>query len=102
MTEPLRNYSDHGDATAVTAVQAPQWHRASGVTGILDCRVRSVRLATALMMSDGAISASTGRLLALVDFIHHVIILQVSFSVVASFFAWVERSHTEQAHSAAE
>ena len=35
MTEPLRNHSDHGGATAVYAVQAPQWHRASGVTGVL-------------------------------------------------------------------
>ena len=35
MTEPLRNHGDHGDATAVYAVQAPQWHRASGVTGVL-------------------------------------------------------------------
>ena len=25
---------DHGGATAVYAVQAPQWHRASGVTGV--------------------------------------------------------------------
>ena len=33
MTEPLRNHGDHGGATAVYAVQAPQWHRASGVTG---------------------------------------------------------------------
>ena len=32
MTEPLRNHGDHGGATAVYAVQAPQWHRASGVT----------------------------------------------------------------------
>ena len=30
MTEPLRNHSDHGGATAIYAVQAPQWHRASG------------------------------------------------------------------------
>ena len=35
MTEPLRNHDDHGGATAVYAVQAPQWHRASGVTGVL-------------------------------------------------------------------
>ena len=35
MTEPLRNHGDHGDATVVTAVQAPQWHRTSGVTGVL-------------------------------------------------------------------
>ena len=32
MTEPLRNYGDHGGATAVYVVQAPQWHRAFGVT----------------------------------------------------------------------
>ena len=36
MTEPLWNHSDHGGATAVYAVQAPQWHRASGVTGVLE------------------------------------------------------------------
>ena len=35
MTESLRNHGDHGDATAVYVVQAPQWHRASGVTGIV-------------------------------------------------------------------
>ena len=35
MTEPLWNHGDHGGATAVYAVQAPQWHRASGVTGVL-------------------------------------------------------------------
>ena len=35
MTEPLRNYGDHGGATAVYVVQAPQWHRAFGVTGAL-------------------------------------------------------------------
>ena len=33
MTEPLRNNGDNGGATAVYAVKAPQWHRASGVTG---------------------------------------------------------------------
>ena len=36
MTEPLRNHGDHGGGTAVYAVQAPQWHRASGVTGVLN------------------------------------------------------------------
>ena len=66
------------------------------------CRVRSVRLATALLMYDGAISASTGRLLVFVGFRLPVIILQVSFSVASSVFAWVERSHTGQAYSAAE
>ena len=35
MTDPLRNHGDHGGATAVYAVQAPQWHRVSGVTGVL-------------------------------------------------------------------
>ena len=29
------NHGDHGGATAVYAVQAPQWHRASGVTAVL-------------------------------------------------------------------
>ena len=66
------------------------------------CRVRSVRLATALLMSDGAIPASTGRLLVFIGFRQSVIIRQVSFSVAFSFFAWVERSHTGQAYSAAE
>ena len=35
MTKPLRNHGDHGGGTAVYAVQAPQWHRVSGVTGVL-------------------------------------------------------------------
>ena len=42
MTEPLRNYGDHGGATAVYAVQAPQWHRAFVVTGALDVKLRYV------------------------------------------------------------
>ena len=74
----------------------------SGCLSAVACRVRSVRLATALQMSDGAIPASTGRLLVFVGFRHPVIILQVSFSVASSFFAWVDRSHTGQAYSAAE
>ena len=68
----------------------------------VSCRVRSVRFSTALLMSDGAIPASTGRLLVYVGFRHPVIILQVSFSVASSFFAWMERSQTRQAYSAAE
>ena len=32
--EPRRNQGDHGGATAVYAIQAPQWRRASGVTGV--------------------------------------------------------------------
>ena len=66
----------------------------SGCLSSVACRVRSERLATALLMSDGAIPVSTGRLLVFVGFRHPVIILQVSFSVASSFFAWVDRSHT--------
>ena len=61
------------------------------------CRVRSVRLATALLVADGSIPA-----MVLVGFRQPAIIPQVSFSVASSFFAWVERSHTEQAFSGAE
>ena len=68
----------------------------------VSCRVRSVRFSTALLMYDGAIPASTGRLLVFVGFRHPVIILHVSFSVASSLFAWLERSHTRQAYSAAE
>ena len=35
MALSLRNHGDNGGATAVYAVQAPQWYRASGVTGVL-------------------------------------------------------------------
>ena len=35
INEALRNHSDHGGATAVYVVQAPQWHRAFGVMGAL-------------------------------------------------------------------
>ena len=74
----------------------------SGCLSSVACRVRSVRLATALLMSDGSIPASTGRLLVFVGFRHPVVILQVSFSVASNFFVWVERSHTGQAYTAAE
>ena len=33
--EPLRNHGDHGGATAVYVVQAPQWHRSYCVTGVV-------------------------------------------------------------------
>ena len=33
--EPLQNHDDHGGATADYVVQAPQWHRAFGVTGVV-------------------------------------------------------------------
>ena len=49
----------------------------SGCLSSIVCRVRSVRLATALLMSDGAIPASMGRLLMLVGFRQPVIIRQV-------------------------
>ena len=74
----------------------------SGCLSSVACRVRSVRFATALLMSDGAIPASTGRLLVFIGFRHPVTILRVSFSVASSFFAWVQCSHTGQAYSAAE
>ena len=35
MAVSLQNHGDNGGATAVYAVQAPQWYRASGVTGVL-------------------------------------------------------------------
>ena len=35
MAVSLWNHGDNGGATAVYAVQAPQWYRASGVTGVL-------------------------------------------------------------------
>ena len=37
MAVSLRNHGDNGGATAVYGVglQAPQWYRASGVTGVL-------------------------------------------------------------------
>ena len=34
MAVSLRNHGDNGGATAVYAVQAPQWYRASCVTGV--------------------------------------------------------------------
>ena len=74
----------------------------SGCISSVACRVRSARLATALLVYDGAIPASAGRLLEFVGFRHPVIILLFSFSVASSFFAWVERSNTGQAYSAAE
>ena len=49
----------------------------SGYLSSVACRVHSVRLATALLMSDGAIPACSGRLLVFVGFRHPVIILQV-------------------------
>ena len=59
----------------------------SGCLSSVACRVRSVRLATALLMYDGAIPASTGRLFVFVGFRQPVIILQIAFSVASSLFA---------------
>ena len=64
----------------------------SGCLWSVICRVRSVRLVTALLVSGGAIPASMGRLLVFVFFRQPVIIRQVSFSVAFSLFAWVERN----------
>ena len=55
MTEPLRNHGDHDDATAVTAVQAPQWHRTFGVTGVLHagvCHRTSTRQKSGIKMKE--------------------------------------------------
>ena len=43
MAVSLRNHGDNGGATAVYAVQAPQWYRASGVTGVLPNTERIIR-----------------------------------------------------------
>ena len=74
----------------------------SGCLSSVVCRVRSVQLATTLLMSEGTIPASMGRLLVFVGFRQPVIIRQVSFSVMFIFIAWVEHSHTGQAYSAAK
>ena len=37
MAVSLRNHGDNGGATAVYAVQAPQWYRASGVLDLSKC-----------------------------------------------------------------
>ena len=42
MKKPQRNHGDHGGATAFYAVQTPQWHRASGVTGVEGPRFRQL------------------------------------------------------------
>ena len=52
MAVSLRNHGDNGGATAVYAVQAPQWYRASGVTGVLNAALRK-----AVSLS---VSSSTG------------------------------------------
>ena len=43
MTESLRNHGDHGGATAVYVVHAPQWHRAFGATAINDGTTAELR-----------------------------------------------------------
>ena len=52
-------------------------YQLSGCLSSVACRVRSVRLATALLRCDGAIPASTGRMLVFVGFRHPVIILLI-------------------------
>ena len=34
MMEPLRNHGDHSGVTAIYVVEAPQWHRAFGITRV--------------------------------------------------------------------
>ena len=51
MAVSRRNHGDNGGATAVYAVQAPQWYRASGVTGVL------LRLKTRPEMPDPSLTA---------------------------------------------
>ncbi len=41
--EPLRNHGGHDGATAVYVVQAPQWHCAFGVTGVLRVLIRPIQ-----------------------------------------------------------
>ena len=48
MAVSLRNHGDNGGATAVYAVQAPQWYRASGGTGVIHVIVHP-SLLTALL-----------------------------------------------------
>ena len=47
MAVSLRNNGDHGGVTAVYAVQAPQWYRASGVTGVLRTTALTLCFSTA-------------------------------------------------------
>ena len=62
MTESLRNHGDHGGATAVHIVQAPQWHRAFGVTGIVLRKVSAVppRRSAVLTVFGGATAINDG------------------------------------------
>ena len=60
--EPLRNHGDHGGATAVYVVQAPQWHRAFGVTGVVLPPRRSAVLTVfrgATAINDGTTARTT-------------------------------------------
>ena len=65
----------------------------SGCLWCVICHVRSVRLATALLTSVGAIPASTGSQLVFVGVRQPVIIRQVSFSMAFSFFAPGKHAH---------
>ena len=62
MTESLRNHGDHGGATAVYVVQAPQWHRAFGVTGVVLWKVSAVppRRSAVLTVFGGATAINDG------------------------------------------
>ena len=66
------------------------------------CLVLSIWLATALLMSGGAIPARTYTLCIFVDLRHPVIFLQLVLSTESSLLACPDRSHAGQAYSAAE
>ena len=64
-----RNRGDHGGATTVYTVQAPQWHRASGVTGVVlrrhggtcsKCPAVTPRRAAVLTVFRGATAINEG------------------------------------------
>ena len=62
MTESLRNHGDHGGATVLSVVQAPQWHRAFGVTGVVLRKVSAVppRRSAVLTVFGGATAINDG------------------------------------------
>ena len=62
MAESLRNHGDRGGATAVYVVQAPQWHRAFGVTGVVLWKVSAVppRRSAVLTVFGGATAINDG------------------------------------------
>ena len=72
------------------------------VTGSWDCLFSSNLLAASVRVFGKAIPTSTHKLLVLVALRQQVIIRQVSFKVGSRRLSCADRSHTEQAHFAAE